>query len=489
MEPVTDDEGKRPRSQDGSPRSGQSTKKGKEEFDEDDSSTGQINSETRRTAREKLQTMMRSRVDGNGLNFAGQEADDVNKAFENLRGRLGEAGRACVNAYERWGNKFWRTDHSTVMQGVIQSYWHQTLISEGVRQSAMRRAQKQRADNVFPPHLTTTIVRDAQDGKTLQYPGRGVFTSKTAGEGGQQDPLKIEAGHYASMESQIATYAGNAWDELVNGVIASWKTKAKGKPPKAPLEVLDSFELFLIKPTLGNWNRLMDTTLLWKAYDGWTQRFKNWFKDDGEPVKSFTPGANFVEREVNIMYKQVAAQEGHPQGFEDLVDALLFKSARYWDNINVAEMTAKTEGTQFNAASLGNPVDMQRVKKMPDTAQADIKYDASVEVDKFTKNKRKQAGKRAKKGPDAADEKEIGSQILELVKTRDDGVFAQRVKDSRIELKRVIIRACNLSQDGLDIDINIQPMDEGDDFPPDEEVKDAAVGSSAIRDDDECVIL
>lgn len=207
-----------------------------------------------------------------------KHVDKINEAFEQLEGRLGNAGRSCIAAYQKWGSGFWDMPEADLSNGLIQSYFNQMLIVVGRRKKVMDKLHRDKRDFIQFPPITPGIEgasnnanSDALDEffKNTGNPVGGYLANNCVGVN-CESVLKYDLGHFKSIKYSIDQTRGrrksndDAWMKLVNDTIMEqWSGENKDIIP-IPLRSL--IVQAIAKPSVGTWSNAITSLVLFKYY-------------------------------------------------------------------------------------------------------------------------------------------------------------------------------------------------------------------------------
>ncbi len=405
-----------------------------------------------------LQKLFDQEVSAEGmtaLRANSEESYSVDKAFRNLESRLGNAGKRCIEAYHKWGRNFWGQPEKEVLLGLLNGYWHQVMISTGVRLNADRKEASKTKQVMLLPPLTEAMV--TYQGPAASFPtptsvNLDHFKSERSG-----NPLNVETGHFKSINHRIRRDAkmecreGNtligpclvqpteqyvAWAKLVGKVIGAWEIR---KHLRAPKQILQLFQLFLLGPTLIHWNNLIGASVLWKTHDKFLQAHGDWMNENGSWKEEYAALGNFFNREIPSIYAQFLANDqlvtGYPTGYVGLVREMLIheKNDAIWNGINALEAEAESKEQFLKASSMDNASSFYNLLK-----QADLKnvptVGIEVQPDDLIRKRQSQAAKKAKKGE--MESRVPEEQLRQVKNLADSGLLrqAQELRDVQISI-------------------------------------------------------
>ena len=350
----------------------------------------------------------------------------VNKAMQNLESRLGNAGKRCIEAYHQWGRNFWRNGkEADILLGLLNAYWHQTMISVGIRLGAMKKKQARGATNLLLCPILEDMARsvargDLERGET-QFP-----VPPSMDEDFVKKALKIETGHYVSIFRRITGDTENrddraAWQKLVSEAMRAWSGKGtnKKKMQRGPDAIIQLFEMFMVDPSLVHWNNLIGASVLWKIKDEFVQNNGEWLQPNGQWKPSYQGIGNFLSREVDAMYKQFINDEipatedpdtWYFPGYAGLVRELMEQDGHDWLAINALEADGRIKVTELdNRVTFTNKAD--RTNTSVDNVQVN-----ALPVSELDAKKQAKAAKKSEKVAKRESQKLYGKATVEQAK-------------------------------------------------------------------------
>lgn len=350
------------------------------------------------------------------------KADAVNKAMKNLESRLGNAGKRCIEAYHQWGNNFWRNGRGgDILMGLLNAYWHQTMISVGIRLRAMRKKIAKGTTYV----LLSPILKEMED--AVRKNSKAFPVPPMMNEDYLIKDLRIETGHYVSISRRIMDdmQPGNdefddkknrlAWKDMVDQAMLSWggEGSLNRKNPRAPEKIIKLFGTLMKEPSLVNWNNMIGASILWKTNDEFIQNNGEYFQpENGEWRPEFQGIGNFLGLEVPKMYDQFIQRKVNPVedvktwyflGYPGLVRELMENDSLNWAAINA--LASKNQG---------DPKLLDNQKLFVQNARDIIKNTPNVNVEPATKlnqmdvKKQKKSAKKISKKEKRDNERDFG---------------------------------------------------------------------------------
>jgi hypothetical protein len=397
-----------------------------------------------------LQKLFDQEVDDEGLEVIGansDEAKNVDKAFRNLESRLGNAGKRCIEAYHKWGRNFWGQPEKEVLLGLLNGYWHQIMISTGVRLNADRKEASKTKQVVLLPPLTSAMANWKGNPPDSFPVPTGVildnFKSERSG-----NPLNIETGHFKSINHRIRRDAkiqcaeGNtitgpcvvqpteqyvAWAKIVNKVTEAWMSETR-KHTRAPKQILQLFQHFLLEPTLVRWNNLIGASVLWKTHDKFLNAHGDWLSENGSWDSEYAALGNFFNREIptiyNVFQNNDRLMDDYPPGYVGLMREMLIneKNDAIWNAINAVEARFEKLGKTLSASELDDAAGFYASVKNVSLQNVPA-VEKEVQPDGLIRKRQSQAAKKAKKGQMEA--RISPDQVEELQNLSTSGMIAQ----------------------------------------------------------------
>lgn len=368
--------------------------------------------------------------------------EQVNEAFMNLEGMLGEVGEKCIENYHKWGDQFWLRDDNRLFKGLIKAYWRQVNIVSSFRKSVMR-------DNAPPlvmippitPEMVTNFERASNNMLLEQIPGENL-SEKRLKE--YRNLFRIEVGHFKSINRQISRNTGlkcnddltecagkdlnqnakyRAWSSMVDTVLDEWISKAKFRK-----DVVQNFKAFLLDPVLDNWNRLIASNVVAK----FQLEFVNKHPDI---LEKFNVAELFMEAAMETVQKGILEEFGKdavgasvwaldtpfPTGYKGMIDLFLEKEndasmVQIWQAVNYF-LSENAGHDRVTVDEMLESLDQEGADHFSDKGQA-IPEEESIIPDEFSgremdpsirkakeaaeKRKEKQKDKKSGKAPAAA---------------------------------------------------------------------------------------
>ena len=195
--------------------------------------------EARVSATDKVKTLMDSLFGRNFSSYAQEdltqdEKQSVDKAFQRLEARLGNAGRACVLAYHRWGEDFWNMPQKDIITGLIGSYWARMLSAVGKVRAVMKKIRDARPGDDqwinFPP-LKVEMENNFDKFDNQYY--LEYLDVNCAGIN-CQETIKTELGLFKSVRNSVDETLRDLsdkytkdWNNLVSGIVFEEWTKGE----------------------------------------------------------------------------------------------------------------------------------------------------------------------------------------------------------------------------------------------------------------------
>lgn len=359
---------------------------------------------------------------GRGLPEVDEETGKaIDKSFRSLEGRLGRAGQKCIQAFHQWGNKFWHSDKSRLLEDLISAYWSQLALTVRKRMDA-NKALHTLGDNDKIPMPPVMVMGD---GPAVP---EGYSNPKVVAA------LNTDFGHYKSVARRIRADAEpnnpegdkyKSWARLVRGHLAGpWGKKKTSK------YVLALFGKFLTEPTLSRWNNAVAGHLLHKYHYELANK-SAWYRN-------MKYARRMVNRTTEQLYKDLAnfpisqprnPASWFPTGYAGLVRNLAVGTQAQWKDINTAEA-----GGPVAPADLDNPESLQdAVNRGDPNAQMSAAESRNLESsdEPIIADARKKGAKKAKKKAkeDVLEERdldELQQSFRQLTSTFRDNVIALR---------------------------------------------------------------
>lgn len=309
-------------------------------------------------------------VDGNAekqpqLQLTDQEMVAVEAAFRSLQSRLGTAAKSCIQAYRRWGERFWQSSEKEAWDGLITSYWHQVMLTVGVRNRVMGRLNEQRLDIPYMPLLNTMV------GKNQEFNPDAVSSENPIADNMITPALRTEYGHFRSINRRIRQDADircadgaayytvpcaiarspkySAWADMVENTVAERIGK---KNRTAHADVLRLFQDFLISPNMVQWDNLISAASLNRLH-------VEWLNTNAAALSQWEGATNFANKETVRLYRELSnfgygereygswfAQPNNPRtwfppGYGGMV-RLFMGGERTWEYVNIIDNAGRT---------------------------------------------------------------------------------------------------------------------------------------------------
>lgn len=231
--------------------------------------------EERVKASDKVKSLMDSLFGRNFSSYAQEdltqdEKQSVDKAFQRLEARLGNAGRACVLAYHRWGEDFWNMPQKDIITGLIESYWARMLSAVGKVRAVMKTIREKRPGDDswinFPP------LNDKMQRGDFQEPVYVDYLDVNCQDGVPcQQTINTELGLFRSVSNSVdETLRGlddqhlEDWKKMVTDLVLNgWQ---KGDKAIVPRRLKKLFLNAITNPSIDTWANAMAGLIVFKYY-------------------------------------------------------------------------------------------------------------------------------------------------------------------------------------------------------------------------------